>query len=484
MERLVVEGPMLETRPDTGADEALWEPMRTDDTRTWVKARRAIVKPGEKIVLDHATFYVDGSPVMSLRRHVVKPGSGIGMFGDALGYTTGSGVNLDLPWYYRAGEHHTGSLHLTRNRSVNGSRYDGGWSLGLREEYLREGRLDGSFQLDDVINPRRGIRWRHAHVLGGGGRVDLDASAFRFDDDSPDFLTQGVTYCRPVSRGSLMLALSRTEYGDSQQDCSELAYRLPTSKVRGSALVTPGFHLRSSRAESPAQEVFIDSATGEPVIVQQTAQGATSVGADVNIESVGRDLGHKTRLTWGLTTGYFKGLGASGRGTCGTEFDARISLDRTFDSHNRAALSYTFSANPNGSAPSIFSSPPRQMVGLRTNLLVSGCPVQATASQELGGSRQFGSLTVSRPLSADRDLLGRPRWTVDLSHLFTRSDSYRVDHTTIALTRLLGRYRAALVYSPQGAGEFDGRPWVSAYGYGYTYSGGRHFWLEFSASPR
>jgi hypothetical protein len=483
VERLVVEGAKLETRPDTEANEALWEPMSTDDTRTWVKARRAIVEPGERIILDHATFYVDGSPVMSLRRHVLEPGASAGMFGDALGYTTGSGVNLDLPWYYRAGEHHTGSLHLTRNRSVNGSRYDGGWAMGLREEYLREGRLDGSFQLDDVTNPRRGIRWQQSHVLGGGAHVDLDASAFRFDDDSPDFLTQGLTYWRPVSRGSLMLALSRTAYGGSLQDCGELAYRLPSFTAKGTAVVTPGFHLRSSRAESTAQGVFIDSTTGEPVVLQQAAQRATSLGADVNVESVGKDLGHRTRLTWGLTTGYFKALGATAEGRP-YELDTRISLDRTFDARNRAGLTYTFSANPNGSAPSIFSSPPRQMVGLHANLLVSGCPVQATGSQELGGSRQFGSLSVSRPLSPDRDLLGRPRWTLDVSHLFTRSDSYRVDHTTVALARLLGRYRAALVYSPQGAGEFDGRPWVSAYGYGYTYSGGRHFWLEFSAAPR
>jgi hypothetical protein len=483
VERLVVEGPKLETRPDTEANEALWEPMNTDDTRTWVKARRAIVEPGEKIILDHATFYVDGSPVMSLRRHVLEPGAGAGMFGDALGYTTGSGVNLDLPWYYRAGEHHTGSLHLTRNRSVNGSRYDGGWAMGLREEYLREGRLDGSFQLDDVTNPRRGIRWEHSHVLGGGARVDLDASAFRFDDDSPDFLTQGLTYWRPVSRGSLMLALSRTEYGDSLQNCGELAYRLPTFTAKGSAMVTPALHLRSSRAESTAQGLLIDATTGEPVVLQQAAQRATSLGADVNIESVGRDLGHRTRLTWGLTTGYFRALGATA-GARPYELDTRISLDRTFDARNRAGLTYTFSANPNGSAPSIFSNPPRQMVGLHTNLLVSGCPVQATASQELGGSRRFGSLTLSRPLSRDTDLLGRPRWSLDVSHLFTRSDAYRVDHTTIALARLLGRYRAALVYSPEGAGEFDGRPWVSAYGYGYTYSGGRHFWLELTASPR
>jgi hypothetical protein len=479
----VVEGVKLNTRPDTSADEALWEPTRTDDTRTWVKARRAIVEPGQKIILDHATFYVDGSPVMSLRRHVMEPGAGAGIFGDALGYTTGSGVNLDLPWYYRAGEHHTGSLHLTRNRSVDGSRYDGGWAVGLQEDYLREGRMDGSFQLDDVTNPRRGIRWQHSHVLGGGSRLELDASSFKFDDSSPDFLTQDLTYLRPVSRGSLMVALSRTEYGDSQQDCGELAYRLPSFTAKGSAIVTPAFHLRSSRAESTAQGMLVDAVTGEPVLLQQAAQRATSLGADVNIESPGKDFGHRTRLTWGLTSGYFRALGAAGQARP-YEFDARIALDRTFDARNRAGLTYTFSANPNGSAPSIFSSPPRQMVGLHANLQVSGCPVQAAASQELGGSRRFGSVTVSRPLSRGSDLLGRPLWSLDVSHLFTRSEGYHVDHTTIALARLLGRYRAALVYSPQGAGDFDGRPWVSAYGYGYTYSGGRHLWLEFSAAAQ
>jgi hypothetical protein len=480
VERLVVEGAKLETRPDTKQDDPLWEAINTDDTRTWVKAKRAIVDPGRKIILDHATFYVDDAPVMSVRRHVLDPGAGGAVFGNALGYTTGSGINVDMPWYYRAGEHHVGSLHLTRNRSANGSRYDGGWAMGLREEYLREGRMDGSFQVDDIANPRRGARWQHSHSLGGGSRLELDASAFSFGDDTPDLLGEGLTYWRPVSRGSLMLALSRTEYGESLQDCGELAYHLPTVKAGRAALVTPALHLRASRAESPEEALLIDPATGEPVLLQQTAQRAASLGADVNIESVGKDLGRGLRLGWGMTTGYAKLLSGGWQSL----LDARVSLDRGFGAGSQAGLTYSFSANPNGFGPSIFSSGPRQMLGLRTNLVVQGSPVQATVSQELGGSRRYGSLSVSRPLSGDRDLLGRSLWSLDLSRLFTRADGYRVGYTRMALNRLVGRYRASLVYSPEGAGQFDSRPWVSAYGYGYTYSGGRHLWLEFSAAPQ
>jgi len=49
---------------------------------------------------------------------------------------------------------------------------------------------------------------------------------------------------------------------------------------------------------------------------------------------------------------------------------------------------------------------------------------------------------------------------------------------------VIGRYRLSLCYSPQGVGDYGSRPWASPFGYGYSYSGGRHLWLEFAASVR
>ncbi|MCJ7752456.1 MAG: hypothetical protein MUQ65_15440, partial [Armatimonadetes bacterium] len=51
----------------------------------------------------------------------------------------------------------------------------------------------------------------------------------------------------------------------------------------------------------------------------------------------------------------------------------------------------------------------------------------------------------------------------------------------LSLSRLMGRYRLAVCYSPQGQGAYESRPWIGLEGYGYTYSGGRHLWIELNA---
>jgi len=188
-------------------------------------------------------------------------------------------------------------------------------------------------------------------------------------------------------------------------------------------------------------------------------------------------LSSRTQLTAGLTTGYFKTISASSR----TLFDFRLSLDQNFGPKNRAALTYSYSAHPSAAQPSLFTSP-RQMVGLSSGLHIKGCVVRASASQEIGGPRRYGSLSLSQPLPFGTDRESRPLWSLQLGHFFSQVDQFSAAHTRLALSRTLGRYRASLCYSPQGVGEMESRPWVSASGFGYSYTGGRHFWLELSAA--
>jgi len=197
---------------------------------------------------------------------------------------------------------------------------------------------------------------------------------------------------------------------------------------------------------------------------------------DLNITPPTLNLGPDTKLSTNLTTGWYKVFAGGSRGL----LDGRLSLDHSFDPRNNAALSYSFSSNPAAAQGSIFSQP-RHMLGLSASLQFKGTSLQASASQELGGSRRYGSLHLARPLPFGTDGLGRHLWSLELSHFFTVVDQYEADRTRLSLTRLIGRYRASLCYSPQGVGDFDSRPWVSAAGYGYTYSGGRHLWLELSA---
>jgi hypothetical protein len=478
VERLVVEGERLETRADPSDESCLWEPLRTDTARTWVKARRAIVDPGNKVILDDAAFYVDETRVMSLRRHVLDPRSGSAVFGNALGFSTTTGVDLDFPYYYRASAHQVGSLHLTRNRNVGPARYEPGWAVGLQEEYVWEGRSDGSFSLDDVTRPARGLHWQHRQNLGAGGMVHADTSVMSFDEDEPRLRTSAVSFFRPMGGGSLSLGVSGSDFGTSEEYASNLNYRFRGSRIGSGTLVTPALHLRHSRSYSEEDALLIDPQTGEPFHLMEQRMGrSTSASFDLNFDLPSRELGEKTKISANLLTGYAWRFSGGSRGV----LETRLALDRRVGREGRVGLSYTYSSSSAGVDSSLFSAG-NNLLSLSAQGRVRGCFLRARLSQDLGRERRFGSIHLSRALPFGSDPLGRPLWNVEVGHFFSRLESYGAASTRFALNRRIGRYQASLCYSPQGVGDYGSRPWISPVGFGYTYSGGRHLWVELSAA--
>lgn len=481
--RLVVEGDRLHTRPDEREDAGLWDPLDTGDTRTWVKAERALVDPGRRVVLDHATFYVDDTRVMSLRRHVLDPMSGDAVFSDVLGFSSAEGVSLDVPYYYRATANRIGSLHLTRNRALAGAQYELGWSLGLRESYSSPGRSEGALTLDDVTEPGRAIRWEHRQELAGGSRVTADASLLNFED-SPGFRGAGLNYFRPTPGGRLSLSLSASRFGGSQDYFADGGYRFQSTRLGAGVLMTPSLHLRHAVShpgdDDLAGLVLLDPATGEPlVLAERSSSRTTSPGLDLSFDLPTHPLGRGADLAASLRTGYAWALEGGARGL----LDGRLTLHRRLDATSNASLTYSYSGGAHGVRPTLFDTG-RQLLTLRGSGDVEGVSLQFSASQELDGSRQFGSVRLTRALPLGRDRAGRPLWSFELDHFYSRLDVYAVRTTRLALSRALGRYRASLCYSPQGVGDYGSRPWVSPFGYGYTHSGGRHFWVELRASAQ
>ncbi len=477
VERLLVEGDRLETRPDDSQHDSLWEPINTDITRTWVKADRAIVYPGQKVILDHASFYVDGTRVLGLRRHVINPRFGGAPFGQALGFSSVGGVSFDFPWYYRASASRIGSLHVTRNSTVGMTQYEPGWSLGLREEYIREGRHEGSFSLDDVADPGRGLRWEHRMLLGHGSSLGLGGSTFNLGDESPSFRAASASYTRQMSGGRLSMVLSGSDFGESEHFYSSVRHRFASHRTGSGILVTPSLSLRHSRTRVGEEEIAIDPDTGEPLqIVPQSTGTVTSPGVDLDVSLPGHEIRRNLQLTAGLRTGYDWGLSQESQGSLST----RVGLTYRRRNESYANLSYSYTSRPAGIEPSLFTFG-RQMLSLRGQTRVSGCHIRLNSSMDLDGSRRFGAVHLSRALPFGTDATGQPLWGLNVSHFFSRLDTYQVRHTQMALTRSVGRYRASICYSPQGIGDLGSRPWLSTVGYGYTYSGGRHVWVELTS---
>jgi hypothetical protein len=478
-ERLLLEGSKLETRPDSSNDEALWEPLQTGDTRTWVKARRAVIEPGQKIILDHATFYINDTRVVSLRRHVLDPATGGAVFGQALGFSSASGLSVDLPLYYRASAQHIGSLHLTRNRTLGGVQWEPGWSLGLREEYLQQPRGEGAFEIDDLLHPDLGMRWEHRHRFGGGASMAVEASAISFGGDSPRLRTTSVSLFRPTGSGRASLLLSRSDYGQSEQSLGDLEYRFGSLRAGREVLVTPAARLRYSRSRSDAETVVFDPETGEPLQIAQGNTGrTTSPGLDLTLSLPSKEMAPGLRLNGGLTAGYAWGLADGSHGV----LDGRLLVDRRFGPGRWASLGFSYSSGGYGVQPTFIRSS-RKLLTLSGQTLLGGASLRASASTDLGGDRWFGSLHLMRPLPFGSDPLGRPLWNLELSHIFSRLGVYGASNTRAAVGRVVGRYLAALCYSPQGVGDLGTRPWMSPLGYGYTYSGSQHFWLELTTRP-
>ncbi len=478
-ETLVVEGEDLRTRQDPSSDPCLWyqSPTRRG-SETWVRARRAAIYPKQKVILDHVTFYVGDTRVMALRRHVFDPRFGRALFGNTFGYSTLLGAAVDFPYYYRASGHQVGALHITNNRNLGGSQFDSPWSIGLREEYLREDRTEGEFTLESVLQPDRGIAWRHRLQLGKDTKLSLDASTTTLEEDGPKLRSAGLSCSRPLAGGRASLALSGSDFGASQHYYGDLSYRLRTLGIGGGVMLSPVFHLRHSRRYSHDEEVLVDPVTGEPMVIAAESTGTTtSPGVDLAFSLPTRDLRGDTQLTGSLLTGYAWGLSEGSRGV----LNGRLSLVRRFGPREFLGLDYTYSSTPAGIDPSPFKTG-RQRVSLNGTFPVKQSRVRLNLSHELDGDRTFGSVNVSCPLTPVKDALGHPLWSLEARHFLSTFGSHEISSTRLSLTRVLGRYRAALCYSPQGAGIYESRPWIDVYGYGYTYAGGRKFWLELTAT--
>jgi hypothetical protein len=80
-------------------------------------------------------------------------------------------------------------------------------------------------------------------------------------------------------------------------------------------------------------------------------------------------------------------------------------------------------------------------------------------------------------------MFGQSLWDLSARHMFSQFNTFGARNTVFSLGRVVGRYRASLNYSPQGGGSYlSDRPWLSPLGFGYTYSGGKNLWVEFSAT--
>jgi hypothetical protein len=415
---------------------------------------------------------------MGMRRHVMDPRQGPALFGNTFGYSSLLGAALDIPYYYRASGNQIGSLHFTHNGAVGGLGGAPGWAVGLKEEYIREGHSEGCVSVEDITHPGRDVEWQHQLKLGAGSALSLDAATSTFQDGGPQLRAAGLSYYRPMSSGRLSLALSGSDFGTSENSFAALAYRFRTRALASGVLLTPVASIRHSRRHSETEQILVDPDTGETLEIAQEDSGhTTSPGFDMDIDFPGRAIAEKTNLSASMHTGYAWGLDGGARSV----FDGRLAIVRQLAPGDYIRLEYSYSGAPASLQPTLFSVG-RQRLSLNGRVKYRGCEVRLNASQEIGGDRTFANVGVFRGLPWGRDANGHPLWTLQANHIVTHFSEYKLASSRLSLARRMGQYRLALCFSPQGTGGFESQPWISLDGYGYTYSGGRHLWIEVSAA--
>ncbi len=175
---LQVRGPVLDEAPPAevpGADAFAHEDLSA--ASLVVVARSIDLEPNVRLQFRRATFYLDGSKVLSLPFHVMAFGQESLFTEQILGYGP-NGVTVDFPLYYDVRPSTVGTLHLRHGARVGASAYSTrpGWSLDMEHAYNGRSAADGTLELTGVTREDWGARWTHAQRLGdrSEGRLYVD----------------------------------------------------------------------------------------------------------------------------------------------------------------------------------------------------------------------------------------------------------------------------------------------------------------------
>ncbi len=144
------------------------------ETQTWLVCKSASIFVGEKIVLRHGVMYVQGQKVLSFPPYWIigLPGYSGSTSTQTLALSSGGGVAVDFPWYYRVTNSATGAIKLQRGAEAGSVIAREGWTLALEEEY-GQGDVEGRITVAGLPRSDWGVEWEDRRRLFGGALADF-----------------------------------------------------------------------------------------------------------------------------------------------------------------------------------------------------------------------------------------------------------------------------------------------------------------------
>ncbi len=147
------------------------------DNQTWFVCRGAQFFIGQKVVVKHATVYVEDQKVFSFPPYWV-----IGLAGytgasntQTLGLSSRGGLAVDFPYFYRVTDGWSGSVRIRKGASGTSFVARDGWSVGVTEEY-DDGIAKGFLEADGLGRPDWGLQWQDERPILGDSQGFFNVS--------------------------------------------------------------------------------------------------------------------------------------------------------------------------------------------------------------------------------------------------------------------------------------------------------------------
>lgn len=163
----------------TGAKPQDCASLACSGGRTWIISEQLDIIPGDRVLFRGASIYVGESKVIKVPYYVYSYTRRESIL-QQVRYTAGSGILVDLPFYYQMAASHTGALKL--RFAGDGSEAGGYWrprkglSLGLEQDYFLGDRMHGRVFVDSLGSEMQSYELAHHVDYGSGmssGKIDV-----------------------------------------------------------------------------------------------------------------------------------------------------------------------------------------------------------------------------------------------------------------------------------------------------------------------
>ena len=387
------------------------------DASVVIRARKMDVYPGNEIHCTGASFYVSGKCVLALPYYRLALSATSPTQDQYVTYDTYTGLGINIPFYYMLNDGGMGSIRIKRQEQTGflGSDTQGGWSLGIQQNYGQTVAGPGSppgsggvVTLDRITTKGWGYSWQNDEHFGRSGLFNTYLY-------SPDH--QSVTGNVSVYSPFHGLGLSLTSFENYQPGLdsgnTQFAVDLPQKTLWKRRIM---FNISSSMAMQ-----FTTSTVGGA----ETSTMQWTPGTGVNISLAPWVLDRSTSVAPAISSRYF--LPATG-GYQST--NAGISLNHLFGRTGSLGVTYNWSSSGGtgsvqGFSSQVLSANLYKAYGTRTRLT-------ASPSYEITQKSLYSTSSVSYLLSRD--------WTIDMAAQLATVYSASLNDWQLGLARsLFGR---------------------------------------------